>query len=557
MNKQEDVIKKFKEVHGDRYDYSKVAYSKMTDNVEIICEKHGSFFQSPHAHLKGQGCPKCGIESRSKKREYSTSEFIEKANKVHNGIYGYDKTNYKGSLENVTITCPVHGYVDIRADMHLIGRGCPMCGKELRNKNESVSYDEFIKRSISVHGNTYLYDKTKEEYKNASTKVTITCKKHGDFKQLPSNHMNGIGCKKCADEINGRLRIKTTEEFINDSISVHGDEYDYSKTKYNGCNERVIITCKKHGDFSQKPTYHLSGNGCPLCGVFKSNGEDELYEFIKSSCECDVIRNDRATLNGKELDIYVPSLNIAFEFDGLYWHSERQISDNSYHLDKTELCLQNGIRLIHIFEDEWNLKKDICKSRILSLLNKNENMVYARKCEVKEIDYLESKKFIDENHIQGNVMSKIRIGLFYDGELISVMTFGSLRKNLGNKPKEGCYEMLRFCSKKGYSIIGGAGKMQAYFVKKYSPHSIISYADRRWSNGGLYEKLGYDLIRKSRPNYFYIKNGKRINRYSLRKDVLISKYGCDENETEHSFCLKNGLYRIYDCGTLVFQKIFI
>ena len=87
-----------------------------------------------------------------------------------------------------------------------------MCGKELRNKNESVSYDEFIKRSISVHGNTYLYDKTKEEYKNASTKVTITCKKHGDFKQLPSNHMNGIGCKKCADEINGRLRIKTTED---------------------------------------------------------------------------------------------------------------------------------------------------------------------------------------------------------------------------------------------------------------------------------------------------------------------------------------------------------
>ena len=137
--------------------------------------------------------------------------------------------------------------------------------------------------------------------------------------------------------------------------------------------------------------------------------------------------------------------------------------------------------------------------------------------------------------------------------MVSLMTFGNLRKVLGSKSKENSYELLRFCNKLNTNVIGGASKLFKYFIKKYDPKEIVSYADRRWSNGLLYEVLGFNLTHKSKPSYYYVVNKKRVNRFSLRKDVLVSKYGCDEKMTEHEFCLSKGWYRIYDCGCLCFK----
>ena len=216
------------------------------------------------------------------------------------------------------------------------------------------------------------------------------------------------------------------------------------------------------------------------------------------------------------------------------------------------MCEKNGIHLIHIFEDEWLNKKEICKSRIINKLMLSER-IYARKCNIINVSKEITKKFLDDNHIQGNVNSSLNYGLEYKGELVSLMTFGKLRKNLGRSSISDSYELLRFCNKIGYSVIGGASKLFSFFKEKNNPSYIVSYADIRWSNGNLYEQMKFTLSHISKPNYFYVINNERKNRFGYRKDVLVKKYGCSIDDTEHNFCKNKGWYRIYDCGTKVYE----
>ena len=133
------------------------------------------------------------------------------------------------------------------------------------------------------------------------------------------------------------------------------------------------------------------------------------------------------------------------------------------------------------------------------------------------------------------------------------MSFGSFRKNLGREKIDGGFELLRFANAKNISVIGGASKLFNHFVKTISPVEIISYADRRWSMGNLYEQLNFTLSHCSEPNYFYVIGNERKNRFGFRKDILISKFGCSPDDTEHNFCKNKGWYRIYDCGTKVYK----
>lgn len=230
------------------------------------------------------------------------------------------------------------------------------------------------------------------------------------------------------------------------------------------------------------------------------------------------------------------------------WHSTKY-SDKTNMYNKLNIAESLGIKLINIFEDEWLEKPEICKSRILNLIGKSIK-IYARKCYIKEITYKETHKFLSENHIQGAVVSKYNIALLFDGEIVSVMTFGSLRKNLGASHKDGYFELLRFCNKLNTTVVGGAGRLFVYFIKNHTPVEILSYADRRWSQGDLYEKLGFKFIDNTKPNYFYIDGKKqvRINRFNLRKNILVEQYNCPEDMTEVEFCNSIGFYQVFDCG---------
>lgn len=553
---REEVIKRFREKHGNRYCYDKFEYVTMHSKSIIICSEHGEFSQCAHEHLKGQGCPVCGLMRRAKKRTYDTETFILKAKQKHGEKYDYSAVKYKDSQTPVTIICPKHGEFKQRPDGHLSGRGCPSCFEEKRKEMNRTDVGEVKNKLYLLYGDKYNFEEI--EYVNINTNVVLNCSEHGRFKRTPYSLLKGKHCPQCMKE--ERLvenRIKNRRKFIEKAEVIHGEKYDYSKVKYVNCYCPVEIICPRHGSFFQKPAYHLSGNGCPECAkqMSSSRAEKEISTFLKE-LGITVKTHVRSILNdGNELDIFIPEKKVAIEYDGLYWHCEKNKENKNYHLEKTEECIKSGIRLIHIFEDEWVYKRSIVESRLKNILGITPKRIYARKCNIKEISYLQSKKFLEENHIQGNCVSKYNYGLYYNNELVSVMTFGRRRNCLGKRKenkKDNEYELLRFCNKIDTTVIGGASRLLKYFINSIRPENIVSYADRRWSVGELYKRLGFKETNKSAPSYFYVIGDKRYNRFSFRKDVLV-KEGYDKNKSEHEIMLERNIYRIYDCGTIVYK----
>ena len=541
----DEFITKAKLVHGDKYDYSKVEYIKANVKVLITCKKHGVFNQLPYNHLSGKECIHCSYEKRGVNSSTGLDEFIRKAKLVHGDKYDYSKVEYINNTTDIIIVCPIHGEFKQTPQTHLKknGYGCKKCSFIGRGNNRKLTNDLFIKKAVDKHQNKYGYNHSIE-----GNKVKINCPIHGVFIQDTHNHLSGKGCKKCSIEKNMESQKLKLPTFIEKSNDIHNFKYDYSLTNYNNLKEKVKIICPKHGEFTQIAYNHLIGFGCNLCSNKNiSSCEIELKNFIDSlGVVCD--SKNKTIIKPLELDIFIPSHNLAIEYNGLYWHSEEYLSNN-YHLNKTELCYINNVRLIHIFEDEWLNKKDIVKSRIKNILGFTKNKIYGRKCTIKEVSSKESKVFLDDNHIQGGVNAKIKLGLYYGDKLVSLMTFGSLRKNLNQKKEDGVYELLRFCNKLDTTVIGGADKLLKHFIKTYSPKQIISYADRRWSIGELYKKLNFEFVKNSKPNYFYVIKNKRENRFNHRKDILVKK-GYDKNKSEHEIMLNKGIYRIYDCGNI-------
>ncbi len=527
----QEFITEAKEIHGDKYDYTLVDYINNMKKVKIICKIHGVFEQAPSKHLLGQSCPECSRKNLSDTQRKSSLSFISEAKEIHGDKYDYTLVDYINYKNKVKIICPTHGIFEQSPSNHLSGKGCLYCGG-----TSGMDKTLFILKAKEIHGDKYDY--TNVDYVNSHTKVKIICPTHGIFEQSPNNHLSKKqGCYKCLN------KIHDNDSFIRVSSLIHNNKYDYSLVQYNGITKKVKIICDIHGQFNQRCDSHKNGFGCPSCGNSISNDEKDVAYFIES-LGIKIEENNRTILNGKELDIYIPSHNLAIEYNGLYWHSEEYVSSD-YHLNKTIECENKGVKLIHIFEDEWIHKQDIVKSRLSNILGLTSNKIYGRKTEIREVSPKDSKLFLDKNHIQGNVNSSIKLGLYYNDELVSLMTIGKGRIMMGGDSNQ--YELLRFCNKLNTTVIGGADKLLKYFINTYNPKEIISYADRRWSQGDLYKKLGFNFIHDSKSNYFYIINKKREYRFKYRKDVLV-KEGFDPSKSEHQIMLDRGLYRIYDCG---------
>lgn len=338
----------------------------------------------------------------------------------------------------------------------------------------------------------------------------------------------------------------------------------FSREEFEGIIEKeYAFKCVKcNNTHTQKIAWAVPVR-CYICNPILINGgtpvvEKELGVFIRSLIDSNdsISFHNRQKIHPQELDIYIPSKNIAIEFNGLYWHSEGNGKYRDYHLQKTNICEQNNIRLIHIFEDEWIHKKNIVKSRLRHLFNKCRYSIYARDCIIREIEPADKNKFLNKYHIQGSDKSCIYLGAFYKNRLVAVETFSKLRAALGSVHKEDQYELSRFCTISIFNVIGIAGKFLSYFEKKYNPKQIISYADKRWSIGGLYNKLGFTLDHISLPNYWYIKNNTiRHHRFGFQKHLLKDKLETfDSNLTEWENMKANGYDRIWDCGNYVFVK---
>lgn len=277
--------------------------------------------------------------------------------------------------------------------------------------------------------------------------------------------------------------------------------------------------------------------------------QKELQDFL-TELNYKYSVNNRLIIKPKELDILLDDKPIAFEMNGLYWHNEEQVGD-FYHKEKYLLCKNIGIELLQFWDAEWDNKKEICKSILKSKLHLNQ-IIYARNCQVKSVSTKDTKKFLDENHIQGFCKSTVKLGLYYKDELISIITFGKPRFN-----KNYQWELIRFCNKLNMNVIGGASKLFKHFIKLYAPKNMISYCDLRLFNGELYKRLGFVQDKDSLPNYFYAKNGKVLSRYECQKKKLkniLKNY--DEKLTEKENMFNEKWYIVYDCGNSVWKADF-
>ncbi len=555
----EDFIKKSNIVHKNKYTYNKTSYINTHTKVTITCPVHGDFEQKPVNHLNSNGCSKC-----SNKYKRTQEEFINECLIKHQGFYSYGDVVYKNQKSKITITCPVHGDFEQTASDHLSGSGCSECRKIYLSNKFKKSQEKFINECLIKHQGFYSYLHT--NYDNSYSKITITCPVHGDFEQVAKDHLSGSGCSECAQIKLNRQYINqgsNTQEFIQKAKITHKNKYNYDKVEYKSSQEKVCITCPKHGDWDTRPDNHINaGSGCPKCSNNISKPEQDIADFIRDNYKGTVIQNDRVVLNGKELDIYLPDLGFAIEYNGLMWHSfgkhKSEKFDNyslvhgnkNNHLIKTKECEKKGIQLFHIFENEYTQKQDIWLNIIKDKLQKNQK-IGARKTTIKEITPKEQRDFENNNHLQGQGLSSIRIGLFYEQELVSLMTFGKARLS-----KKYQYEMIRFCSKIGYTIQGAASKILNYFEKKYNPLSIVSYANRRYSVGNLYNQLGFKLEHTSKPNFFYfdreyiLYSRQKFQKHKLKKELEFF----DNNKTALMNMFDNDYRVIYDSGNMVFVK---
>ena len=371
--------------------------------------------------------------------------------------------------------------------------------------------------------------------------------------------------------LNPELHEKSVRNYLNNSYDRLSERWkDYvvpmfSKEEYSGIagKSRGKIykwKCVKCGNVFEQHV-HETGNiflYMPRCWHCYPNmnkqgqsyKEKEVLDFVKSIYDGEIIPNAHGIIGRKELDIYLPEKHLAIEFDGFYWHSEQKGKDESYHLNKTNACADKGIRLIHIFEDEWKEKKEIVEDRIRSILGIGQTRIFARKCDVMELDSKTANEFLEQNHLQGGDNSSIRYGLYHGDELVSVMTFGKPRFS-----KSYDWELIRFASKCGCNVVGGASKLLNHFRSNHSG-SIVSYADRRHSDGNLYEKLGFMQVGVSKPNYWYVRGGEKLSRYACQKHRLKDVLGdaFDQNLSEFENMSLNGWTRVHDCGNMVFVK---
>ena len=418
--------------------------------------------------------------------------------------------------------------------------GCSNCGEETRYvafkfKKYCKNCSKLaMKEGGSKGGKHSAWNKGKT--KNDDSRIASNSGKDNPFwgKKHKTETKNRISMTKRLGSVDVLNRVmERNEEF---EILTPIEEYFSRQRQY------LEFKCKKC-EFVCKKTLQAFERGslCPKCyPMSKSKAELEVYEFVKSITEYNVVSGNRSLIGPKEIDITVTSdtVRLGIEFNGLYWHSE--VVDNTTKedlLNKTNLCKEKDYKLMHIFSDEWEFKKDICKSMIRNRIGLSKK-IYARKCLVKEIDKKSFDNFMNLSHIDGKVNSSIRLGLFYNDELVSAIGF---RKPRQKKWSE-YIEISRFATKLDHVVVGGLSKLLSYCKKNYDMQKIMTYSDRRFGWGSGYEKVGFKKIGNSGIDYWYTDGINRYDRFTIKTD---------DTMTEKEKAADMGLYKVWGCGSFI------
>lgn len=367
MDKQE-FIEKMNEMYPD-FDFSKAEFEKVTDYVEIICKKHGSFKRKVYNCLKGNvRCPDCFLEERR-------NSFLETAHKIHGDRYDYSQIEYVNKTTPIKIICKEHGPFMQTPETHRDGYGCSLCSG--KRKPTTEEWVDSVKHLYDGR-----YDLSKVQYIDNKTPVEVVCSKHGSFYPIPNNYRKGIsGCPRCNDELKHERYSSNTKEFIEKACKVHGDRYDYSKVDYYNKSRGVLIICKEHGEFEQAPSVHLSGSGCPKC---KNKSQTILFEKLQSIFVNEKIEYEKRFkwLGLQSLDIYFPKYSIGIEYDGIqHFEPVEHFGGEKYFeiikirdAKKDKLCLDNGCTLIRLKYDYKDEDFNNLVKQIQDIIDRNKTL---------------------------------------------------------------------------------------------------------------------------------------------------------------------------------------
>ena len=513
----------------------------MATIINLVCENCNKEFEVKKGKEKKTCSKKCRWELRKRGDE---KFYITKPCEICKKDF---KSKKKENKKYCSYKCSGIAKKENAREM----RTCKQCGSKFEERKKYIR--NFCSNNCRLEWNSLKENKEKRLEKIKQTNL----KRYGaetifqteKFKKELSIKLKGkINNKNALIALENKRRTKLIDRFNElgyEILNFDGDEIEVKHPDGHifKNNRKLLVNRLNHSVELSTKLLPISAPRSTL-ELFVTNLLDEYgVEYFT---------NDRTLLYNNEIDVLIPNKKICIELNGLFWHSEYYINKN-YHLDKLEKCDRLGYNLLHLFEDEIIEKPNIVKSLILNKLGLTKNKIYGRKCEIRNVSSNDSKNFLDKNHMQGNVNSKFKLGLYHNDELVSLMTFGKKRIVLGSKSVSNEYELLRFCNKLDTTVIGGASKLLKHFIKNYNPKEIISYANRRYSNGNLYEQLGFINIGSTTPNYFYVINKKREHRFKYRKDVLVSE-GYDKNKSEHQIMLERKIPRIYDCGNFKYKK---
>lgn len=476
-------------------------------------------------------------------------EFVSRATDVHGGRYDYSKSDYKSSQVKVVITCHQHGDFEMRPNDHLSGKGCRKCADARHAERNRLTQEEFISRARKVHGDKYSYDIV--EYKGRKTKVIIGCPVHGMFHQTPDNHLAGYGCNACGYDATSKKNTRSQEHFETAARKVHGNKYDYSKADYRHGKSPVEIICPKHGSFWQRPNGHVdSGHGCPQCSSGNtSRAESDIVKMLEDIGVAGWQTNVRDVIAPYELDIYNEDCGVAVELNGEYWHTERSGKDKKYHENKRAMCEEKGILLMQFGWQEWIRKRDIVISMIAAKCGHVDRKEYARKCEVRDVPRDDALAFCEENHLKGWAGASVRKGLYKDGELLAIATFAKPRFDRHHD-----LECIRLCTKLNTHIVGAAGRLFGSLPRDLT---VLSYADKRYGIGKVYQAIGMKRLDDTPCGYVWVSsNGMQIvPRYKSQKHKLgkwLTEF--DPNVSEVINMENAGFSRMWDCGHATYSS---
>lgn len=591
----EEFIEKAREIHGDKYSYEKAVYTGCTKPLIVTCPLHGDFEITPHKHISGKhGCPECGKLLRAAKRNKG-AQFVERAKAIHGDKYNYSLVDYKTCKDPVEIICNTCGkHFPQTPDNHInLQRGCPFCGME-RVKEKAVqrgkerkgkpnfkhrsSTEEWIAKVLTKHPEfADKYDYSRVVYTKADERVEIICKTCGRvMRPKACKHLFGQGCKTCAARKTAENRAIPFNEVVERAKEVHGDKYEYFEDSYINMSEPMLIKHKKCGNvFPQRPEFHIGKKqGCPFCQHVVSSGEKDVFAFVKEHIHCEVQNNVRIVpdffvgdkkVHKAELDIYVPELKLAIEYNGTYFH-DISLKGKGYHIGKRKACEQLGIRMISIWECDWqdDRKRPIIERYLKNALGvREERTVYARNCVVKDVPQDVYREFMEANHVQGYASAKeAKCGLYTKdtNELVACMSFRILKNKDQKDTPFVMWDMVRYAT--NCNVPGGRSKLFHHMQQRFHMDHVQSFIDRDYFNGASYLKEGWDLMEDDQVSisFWSYRGGRMARQMWWKKNIpaTLEKLGLsadlyDETKTQEWNAYNAGCKILENSGNSRFE----